>query len=94
MGDDCDPVQAPLLDEWHRQDWRRRACLARHRRVYQLFRSLPWSRRGVPEMGHGRLPRQQNPDQSGTAPITTDAARQADDKALIMSIARSVCRPD
>ena len=60
------PELCPLLDEWHRQDLEAQGLpLETPERVYQSFRSLPWSRRGVPEMGHGRLPRQQNPAQLG-----------------------------
>ena len=33
-------------------------------RAYRSFRSLPRSLRGVPDMGHGLLPRQQHADQS------------------------------
>jgi hypothetical protein len=75
------PELCPLLDEWHGQDLEALGLPPETpERVYQSFRSLPWLRRGVPEMGHGRLPRQQNPDQPGTASVTVPAATPGTDE--------------
>jgi len=58
------PELCPLLDAWHRQDRDEQGLPPETpERTYQSFRSLPWSLQGVPEMGHGHLPRRQNPDQ-------------------------------
>jgi uncharacterized protein len=75
------PELFPLLDEWHRQDLEAQG-LPREtpERAYRSFRSLPRSFRGVPEMGHGHLPRQQNPDQPGTAPVSPPAATRGADE--------------
>jgi hypothetical protein len=44
------PQLCPLLDEWHRQDREAQGLPPETpERAYQSFRSLPWSRRGVPE---------------------------------------------
>lgn len=75
------PELCPLLDEWHRQDLEAQGLPPETpERAYRSFRSLPWSLRGVPEMGHGLLPRQQNPAQPGMASVTPPGATPGADE--------------
>jgi RNA polymerase sigma factor (sigma-70 family) len=56
------PELCPLLDEWHRQDLEEKGLPPETpERQHRSFRSLPRSFQGVPEMGHGPLPRRQEP---------------------------------